>query len=150
MTVLAADHVGFTVSDLDRAVAWYEQLLGAAPLHVERRYGHAYTGEMIGYPGAELSWAYFALPGGGHLELIEYARPAPLPGAPETRAIGNGHLCLLVEDIHAEYERLAPVASFRAPAPVRITAGANEGGWAVYLRDPDGITIELIQRRVAD
>jgi catechol-2,3-dioxygenase len=29
--------------------------------------------------------------------------------------------------------------------PTEITAGAHAGGWAVYLRDPDGFTVELYQ-----
>jgi hypothetical protein len=28
---------------------------------------------------------------------------------------------------------------------VRITSGPNEGGYVVYLYDPDGYTIELFQ-----
>ena len=34
---------------------------------------------------------------------------------------------------------------FRNP-PVEITAGANRGGYACYFHDPDGITLELLQR----
>jgi hypothetical protein len=30
-------------------------------------------------------------------------------------------------------------------APVEITEGANIGGFACYLHDPDGITLELLQ-----
>jgi hypothetical protein len=30
-------------------------------------------------------------------------------------------------------------------APVYMNEGPNEGGWAVYMLDPDGITIELFQ-----
>jgi len=32
-----------------------------------------------------------------------------------------------------------------ANPPVAITAGANNGGFACYFRDPDGITLELLQ-----
>ena len=46
----------------------------------------------------------------------------------------------------AAYEELkARGVEFRSP-PVEITAGANQGGWGVYLLDPDGITVELFQR----
>jgi hypothetical protein len=48
-------------------------------------------------------------------------------------------------DIHAEFARLSPVAAFRDPAPVEIPWGPYRGGWACYLRDPDGISIELMQ-----
>ena len=30
--------------------------------------------------------------------------------------------------------------------PVSPTQGPNKGGWAVYFTDPDGITLEMIQR----
>jgi hypothetical protein len=32
-----------------------------------------------------------------------------------------------------------------SPGPVPITAGINRGAQALYLRDPDGFTIELFQ-----
>jgi catechol 2,3-dioxygenase-like lactoylglutathione lyase family enzyme len=30
-------------------------------------------------------------------------------------------------------------------APVAITEGANRGGFTCYFRDPDGITLEMLQ-----
>jgi hypothetical protein len=30
--------------------------------------------------------------------------------------------------------------------PVNPTVGPNKGGWAVYFLDPDGVTLEMIQR----
>jgi catechol 2,3-dioxygenase-like lactoylglutathione lyase family enzyme len=62
-----------------------------------------------------------------------------------TNNVGSAHLALLVDDIHARYERMRSVGVvFRNP-PVEITQGANAGGFACYLRDPDGITIELLE-----
>lgn len=145
MTSLSFNHVGFTVSDLDRSIAWYSDLLGTEPV-VRRRSDDPYMGEMVGYEGCEMEYAYMPLPGGeALLELIEYASPRSEVGDLETSDVGNGHLCLLVEDIHAEFERLAPKGPFRSPAPVEITAGPNKGGWGAYLRDPDGITVQLLQ-----
>ena len=31
-------------------------------------------------------------------------------------------------------------------APITVNAGPNKGGLVVYTRDPDGITVEFIQR----
>lgn len=145
MTSVSFNHFGFNVTDLDRSIAWYSDLLGTEPV-LRRRSGDPYMGELVGYEGCEMEYAYLPLPGSeATLELIEYASPRSEVVDLEINDVGNSHFCLLVEDIHAEFERLAPKASFRSPAPVAITAGANEGGWSVYLRDPDGITIQLLQ-----
>ena len=62
MAVKSVAHVGFTVSDLDRSVAFYSALLGEGP-HFRRRYDEPYISEIIGYPGCSLEIALFRLPG---------------------------------------------------------------------------------------
>jgi catechol 2,3-dioxygenase-like lactoylglutathione lyase family enzyme len=146
MTITSLDHGGFTVADLDRSVQWYTELLGSGPV-VRRRTDDDYIGELVGYPGCEMDYAYFQVPGGeSKIELIQYLSPESATVDVETTNIGSGHVCLVVDDLHGEFERLREVAVFRSAAPVAITAGPNEGGWVAYLRDPDGITIELLQR----
>lgn len=62
-----------------------------------------------------------------------------------TANVGTAHLSFVVTDIDAEYRRLAGhYVDFVSP-PVDITEGMNTGGRACYLRDPDGITLELFQ-----
>ena len=48
-------------------------------------------------------------------------------------------------DLHGTFERLRDRADLRSAAPVRIEWGPYEGGYAARVRDPDGITIELVQ-----
>lgn len=145
MALTAFGHLGFTVSDMDRSVEWYSTLLRCEPLD-RKTWRVPYIGELVGYPGCEMECAYFPLPGGGRLELLRYLIPPPGRGSDmETYNAGNGHLCLIVDDIHAEVERLRPIATPRSPAPVQSTWGPHKGGWGCYLRDPDGITIELQQ-----
>ena len=141
------DHVGFTVSDLPRAVEFYELLLQRPPM-MTRLYREAYIAKIVGYSALELNAAFFELPGNpAILELIEYRRPPSETVGMETYNVGNGHLCLLVEDLGAEFERLYGAGvRFRSEKPIDIMAGPYRGGKAVYFRDPDGITIELIER----
>jgi catechol 2,3-dioxygenase-like lactoylglutathione lyase family enzyme len=90
--------------------------------------------------------AFWRLPGGAILELIQYLEPPVGIVDMESYNAGNGHLCLVTEDLAADFERLRGRVEFRDPDPVRIPWGPYEGGWACYLRDPDGISIELMQQ----
>ena len=58
---------------------------------------------------------------------------------------GNAHLALRVNDIQALHARLtAQGIEFLSP-PLAVTAGPNKGRQAVYLRDPDGIIVQLME-----
>lgn len=143
-TFASLDHVGFTVSDLDRSIEWYTYFMGCPP-RLRKRWDVEYLARVVGYPGCEMECAFWALPGGVTLELLCYIQPPPGRVDMNTYNAGNAHLCLVVKDIHAEFARLRDHARFRDPEPVAITWGPYAGGWACYLRDPDDITIELHQ-----
>ena len=138
------DHVGFTVSSLDRSVAFYTALLGEEPL-LRKRWDVEYVGRVVGYPGVVLDAAFWRLAGDTVLELLEYVEPPPGRVDLETYNVGNSHLCLVTEDLAGDFERLRGVADFRHPEPVEIPWGPYAGGKACYLRDPDGISIELLE-----
>jgi|tagenome__1003787_1003787.scaffolds.fasta_scaffold18613841_1 catechol 2,3-dioxygenase-like lactoylglutathione lyase family enzyme len=146
MAVSRVDHVSFTVSDLGRAVTFWEALLGYGPSsHVE--YGDEQDAEVVGYPDVRMSAAYFDLPGGTLLELFQYANPASAaPPSNETYVVGNAHLGLVLDDLDLTCERVrAQGATLRSAAPVPLRGGAHAGGRSIYIRDPDGITIELLE-----
>ena len=144
-------HFSFTVSDIERSVDWYTRVLELQLVHRQRQ-DNEYTCKLVGIPGAILEVAQFAVPGvpparSTHmLELVEYIEPRGRDlGELATNSVGCAHLALMVDDIHERYVRMgAQGVPFRNP-PVAITAGANEGGFACYFCDPDGITLELLQ-----
>jgi catechol 2,3-dioxygenase-like lactoylglutathione lyase family enzyme len=144
-------HFSFTVSDIERSVDWYTRVLGLELVHRQRQ-ENAYTQVLVGIPGAVLEIAQFAVPGvpparSTHmLELVEYVTPrGARTSGPPTNDVGCAHLALLVTDIHARFARLQGLGVQFFNPPVEITAGANAGGFACYFRDPDGITLELLQ-----
>jgi catechol 2,3-dioxygenase-like lactoylglutathione lyase family enzyme len=145
-------HFSFTVSDIELSVDWYTRVLGLELVHRQRQ-DNEYTRKLVGLPGAVLEVAQFAVPGvpparSTHmLELVQYVVPkGRTPEALPTNDIGVAHLALMVTDIHARHARMSEQGvAFRNP-PVEITAGANRGGYACYFHDPDGITLELLQR----
>ncbi|HMJ94491.1 MAG TPA: VOC family protein [Thermoleophilaceae bacterium] len=138
------DHIGFAVADLERSTAWYTRLLGEAPT-IRKAVGPGYIGEIVGYPECRMKWALWRLPNNTMLELIQYLMPDAAHADMETYTIGNGHVCLVTDDIEGDGERMRGHAEFRSPRPVTIPVGPYQGVRAWYIRDPDGITVELIE-----
>ena len=150
MSVRGVLHTGLTVSDLDRSIAFYRDLLGLE-LVTQWDSSQPYLRTVIGFPDAELRIALLRVPAqdGGlaaqHIELLEYRQPHGTRGDPATCNPGNAHVAFVVADLDATYRHLvAHGVRFRS-APVEITHGRNTGAKAVYLRDPDDITLELVQ-----
>ena len=139
-------HVGFTVPNLDRSVAFYTALFETEPF-VRRIFDSPYTGEQIGYPGARLDVALFNIPESTVLlELIEYLEPVGVMVDIESKNPGTAHLCLSSTDLEADFERFVSLgATPRSTGPVMITSGPNQGKRVGYFRDPDGITVELLE-----
>lgn len=143
-------HHGVTVSDIEKAIAWYRDVLGLEFVHRQRQ-ENAYTPVLVGIPGAVLDVAQFRVPSplprlSTHdVELIQYVT-AGVDGTPApVNQVGTAHLAFLVTEIEALYAKAtAGGAAFRN-APTAITEGANAGGFGCYLHDPDGNTLEFIQ-----
>ena len=145
MPFSALDHIGLTVSDMDRSIAFYTLLLGEEPMFRESWHDIEYVGRVVGYPGVKMDGAFFRLPGGMMLELLQYYYPEPGRLDMETYNIGNAHLCLVTADMAADFARLSGHCSFQSTEPVRVPWGPYKGGALAYLRDPDGISIELLE-----
>jgi creatinine amidohydrolase/Fe(II)-dependent formamide hydrolase-like protein/catechol 2,3-dioxygenase-like lactoylglutathione lyase family enzyme len=139
-------HVGATVADIDRSLAFWEPFLGRA-----RRFKtvleRPYLGQILGFPGVQIDAAFVDLPGGVILELLDYRLPDRVPHTDDTRHPGNVHLCFRVEDAAAAWRHA--VACGARPVdpggPVELDGGPNKGAKVAYLRDPDGISVELFQ-----
>ncbi|HSB42310.1 MAG TPA: VOC family protein [Methylomirabilota bacterium] len=149
MGVTGILHTGLTVSDLDRSIAFYRDLLGLE-LIAQWDSSRPYLRTVVGYPDAELRIALLRLPGaagavGHHIELLEYRRPRGTRGDANTYNPGNGHVAFMVDDLEAIYTALKGRGVRFKSAPVDITHGRNAGGRAVYFFDPDDITLEMIQ-----
>lgn len=143
-------HFSFTVSDLDRSIAFYRDLLGLELVHTQEQ-DNAYTRRLVGFPDAVLRVAQLAVPGQPRgisthdLELVEYARPRGVRREGRINDPAAAHLAVTITDAWAAYERLTGAAVRFVSPPNAITAGINEGGYACYFYDPDDIVLELLQ-----
>lgn len=143
--VLATNHTSFTVSDLDRTVAFFLEALGfelvsRAPRDI------AVVSRITGVEGADIDVAYVQGPG-HRLELIQYRAP---DGRGRIRSLpcdtGFAHIAFDVDNIDAAIEACAPHEVRPIGDPVPIDRGPNAGGRVVYMRDPDDVTIEFIEK----
>lgn len=138
-------HIGMSVADVGRTIEFWRRFAGVEPAWQKLLDG-AYLGDVTGYRGARLDAAMIELPGGTWLEILDYRVSDKRPNDMATANPGNVHLCLRVSDIAAVWERaLMAGATAVSPGPVEVSEGPNRGAKACYLRDPDGITIELFQ-----
>jgi len=141
-------HVGITVSDLDRSLAFYRAAFGFEPGMRVRR-DAPWIGDIVVGEGshADLEFGHMHLPSGMHLELIQYRAPAPESAQGElTWRHGHQHVCLTVTAIEGWIARArAAGARLVSGAPVVIPEGKNAGSRCCYLRGPDGETIELFE-----
>ncbi|MBF6604976.1 MAG: VOC family protein [Chloroflexi bacterium] len=143
---IAFGHVGLHVSDLDRSRAFYGGIIGLA--EVERFIRtDAYLRHVTGYPDVTLDIALFVEPASGVLlELLEYQGVERRPVDPATANPGTGHVCFEVDDVDAIHARAIGGGYGAVNEPVTPTSGRWIGGRSVYLVDPDGIRVELVQR----
>jgi catechol 2,3-dioxygenase-like lactoylglutathione lyase family enzyme len=143
--ILGAHHTSFTVANLDRSLEFFRDWLGLEVVFT-REVSDAYFSRIVGIPGCRVKAALLRLPGGAHhIELFEYLSPSGHPHQPRPCDPGSSHLSFLVDDLPALHARLCTQGVAFVSEPVRIEAGPNAGGYGVYLRDPNGILIELFQ-----
>ena len=132
-----AHHIGVTVADIDRAVAFYRDVLDLDVLARFTVAGDAFaTG--VGVPGATGSFAHLDA-GGARVELVEYDPEGAAFEAGTVDRPGAKHLGLAVEDVGAVYESLpADVETLSAPQTTET------GTTILFVRDPEGNLVELL------
>lgn len=151
MTVKLMTHTGFVVSDLERSLEFYRDLLG---LKVKRS-GIAegeFNSQALGYPGLKLNKANLSMDDEGHeIELIQYLNPEGGSVAPIARNdVGASHLGLVVDDLDSLRSTLeARGAEFAGP-PVHRPEAVYPDVWkSCYVQDPDGNWLEIAERAPA-
>lgn len=135
----AITHVGATVDDLERAVAWYAGVLDFEPLgrsaSVRAHEGHAGTvaADVLGPGFRGFRQAHLTSANGVALELFEFDGRAPWSGI--------FHFCVVVPDVPLTADRIAASGGRRTSRVWEIFSGGP--CLTCYCQDPFGNTIEL-------
>lgn len=137
------NHVGISVTDLDRSIAFYRDMFGMEPLGDPFPFSGPQFSEIMDIPEVEGRMCMIA---GGNLwlELFEFANPAGKAKDPNYPVSDRGisHFGLTVDDIHATYAKLKTAG---VPIHGRLQTFAGGGMRAAYCRDPDGNVFEIMQ-----
>lgn len=148
-------HIGVTITDTDRSIAFYRDILGLKHKGeivmkgeaTDRLFRRENCVARVNYlEGSDLLKA-------PPVELIEFINPKVTD---EVRADlfrpSISEICFHVDDIDAEYRRLSDlgVEFLSEPQFFDFTESNMGCSKAVYFKDPDGIILELLQPVVAE
>jgi catechol 2,3-dioxygenase-like lactoylglutathione lyase family enzyme len=145
--ILAADHTGITVSNLERSLAFWRDVLGFEPSHTAHQTNEM-ASEITGVAGAEIKLAVVEAPDGHKIELLQYLAPPDRKASVDLRPcdIGSVHIAFVVDDLEAILSTIDASVWKAVGKPQTLQSGPNAGKRVVYVRDPDGTTIEFMQR----
>jgi catechol 2,3-dioxygenase-like lactoylglutathione lyase family enzyme len=148
--ILAADHTGITVSNLERSLAFWRDVLGFELSHTAHQTGEM-AREITGVLGAELKLAVVKTPDGHKIELLEYLAPAGRKRHVDVRPcdVSFAHVALVVDNLDEVLSAIDASGWKAAGKPQTLQSGPNVGKRVVYVRDPDGTTIEFMQLPLA-
>lgn len=150
MKVTGTHHTGFVVSDMDKAIRFYRDVLGLTEARdpvVREATGPAIS-KIVGYADAKLRAAKLRTDDDEHLlELVEYVNPVGGRVSPTPRNdVGASHLGLVVDDIAALHGKLVENGVKIAKVPPSGSGDEDTSEQkAYYVEDPDGNWVELVE-----
>ena len=139
------DHVSITVSDMNRSLAFYCDMLGLK--EVERHHLEGDTiSKMAGKPGVIMEVVRLIAPEtpGIMLDLQQYVVPEGRVSDAQLGDVAHSHLCFGVPDVWAAYQDLKAkgVEFISEPVSFDLDWGIV---YVVFFKDPDGFILELMQ-----
>ena len=148
VSVTALGLIGFTVSDMDRSVAFYRDVLTFKPVSDVEVDGPEYD-QLWGVFGVRARVVRMQL-GEQQLELIEFLAPPdvrPIPVPSYSNDLWFQHVAIVVRDMEAAWAQLRKYHVRQIsprPQTIPISNPAAAGIKAVKFRDPDGHNLELL------
>ena len=136
------DHTGWITPDINRSVAFWTDVMGfeAKPIGERRQ---PWIADFMGVPGAKVRLVHL-YGHGGHIEFIQFDEPDTVSN-PRGSQPGAAHVCLRVKNVAAlRNDILANGGSLQGEL-TKITEGIAAGLRGLYMRDPHGVLIELVE-----
>lgn len=148
-SLMKGHHTGLTVRSLSKSLEFYRDLLGMEEVFNWEPKAD-YLRQVTGYPDAEFHISVLKIPGIDYfLELLEYRNIESVEIDHRNGNPGIAHISFQVEQLDLWFEFLRNKGVQYVSIPVTPTLGPNKGGRIVYLIDPDGFRVELIETKKA-
>jgi methylmalonyl-CoA/ethylmalonyl-CoA epimerase len=131
--VVLPHHFGMSVSDLDRAIDWFDKVLG---FELDRKE------DFLAKFGVHIA---FIKSGDFSIELFQHDQAQPASSErsvpnEDIRTLGNKHMCFQTADLDAILDRLKVHGGTIAMGPFDAP-----GSRAAFILGPDGALVEVIQ-----
>jgi catechol 2,3-dioxygenase-like lactoylglutathione lyase family enzyme len=122
VTVTAFDHLVLRCADVETTLTWYVDVLGLQPMRVKE------------WRAGELSFPSVRVDAGTIIDLVSR-------GDTSTGSASIDHFCLVVDEV--DLDALAASGVFDVVETPATRYGARGNGTSLYVRDPDGMIVEL-------
>jgi len=142
--ITAIQHISYTVSDVEKARAFFTDKLGLEATPIREVTGERVE-KIIGFPGLKMRITNIITGGNGNLELIEYVSPKGKTLDLATCNTGVAHVGFVVDDVQKTYDDWTAKGVEFVCSPQWAGAGTLKGWGISYLRGPDGITMEVME-----
>jgi len=136
-------HTGFITPDIERSVAFWSEVLGFRPEPIGER-SAPWLERFIGVPGAHMRLAHL-FGHGAHIEFIEFVSPPGEPIRPDANQPGAAHICLRATRLVELRQEILDAGGALQGEISEITEGIAKGLRGLFMRDPHGILIELVE-----
>jgi len=132
------------VSNLDRSIAFYTDVFGLEK-PAPPRPPNAAVPALIGVPGALLRVAVFRIPGASFgLEVTDFGGIERHPAQARVTDPGAAYLTFRVRNIEPVF------AALKKAGATIVTRSGSPVDNSIFVRDPDGYLIEVVQAAAAD
>ncbi|CAB4990665.1 MAG: VOC family protein [Actinobacteria bacterium] len=146
--VRAADHVGLSVPNLDQAVRFFVDVLGAEELFRHGPYGvspERSVRQFARHPDSTVDGIAMLRLGPLNIELLQYSSPDQRTEWPSTSDHGGHHVAFYVDDLDAAVADLREAGVEVLGDPMDLAGPeAGPGNRFIFFRAPWGLFLELL------
>jgi catechol 2,3-dioxygenase-like lactoylglutathione lyase family enzyme len=145
--IVGVGNFSHIVESLDRSVQFYRDVIGLEVPASPRLFAGDLPMRAGNTPGAESLFSALPVPGSPlGVEIIEYRKIDRQPARPRFQDPGAANLILTVRDIDAIVARVKESGA-RINSAGGVPATIQGGSRVMFVQDPDGFFVELVQPR---